>query len=90
MKCKSRPLLLQMLAEGYCKSIENAKRLIDDGNVLIKNKRYVGAINSLRLAIEEIAKALLMNQAALFKKDDKQKWEWFWEVFFNHKKSLNY
>ncbi len=29
-------LPLQMLAEGYCKSIENAKRLIDDGMFLLK------------------------------------------------------
>ncbi len=29
-----------------------------------------------------------MSQVALFKKDDRKKWEWFWKVFYNHKEKL--
>jgi AbiV family abortive infection protein len=82
------PLSLDALAEGYCKSIWNAKRLIDDGEILIKCERYLGAINSFRLAIEEMAKAHLINQAAIFDEQESDKWKWFWTAFRRHAEKL--
>lgn len=75
------PLSLNALAEGYCKSIENAKRLIDDGEILVKCNRFLGAISSFRLAIEEMAKAHLINQAAIFDEHNSDKWKWFCQYF---------
>lgn len=72
------------LADGYCKSIENGKRLIDDGIVLLKNERYLGAINSFRLATEEIIKAHLLNQPVSYSEGDSEKWDWLWSAFRNH------
>ncbi len=71
------------LAEGYCKSIENGKRLIDDGKILLEHGRYLGAINSFHLATEEIIKAHLLNQPVSYRTGD-QKWEWLWSAFRNH------
>ena len=79
---------LESLAEGHCKSIENARRLIDDGEILIKCGRYLAAINSIMLAIEELAKAHLIDQAIAFNDNDKDKWKWFWNSFHRHKEKL--
>ena len=79
---------LEILAEGHCKSIENAKRLLEEGKILINHHRYVGAINSFRLATEELAKAHLITQATKYKEDDEDKWEWFWNAFSSHKEKL--
>jgi AbiV family abortive infection protein len=81
-------VFLEILADGYCKSINNARRLIDDGEILVKCGRFLPAINSFRLAVEELAKAHLINQAVVFDEDDKDKWKWFWKTFHNHKKKI--
>lgn len=78
----------ETLAEGYCKSIKNSKRLLKDGEILFKERRYVGSINYFRLATEEITKAFLIEKAYEFTKNDKEKWKWFWKVYRNHKKKL--
>jgi len=79
---------LKTLAEGYCKSVESARRLIDDGKILFKCERYLGAINSFMLATEELAKAHLIDQARAFSSCDKKNWKWFWYVFPRHKEKL--
>lgn len=91
MKDKSTPtsdISLHALAEGKFKSLINAKRLIDDGQVLMRGGRYLGAINSLRLAVEEIAKSHLFDQTVAFKENEKDKWDWFWKAFYNHKEKV--
>ena len=77
---------LDTLADGYCKSINNARRLIEDGEILINIGRYLSALNSFRLAIEELAKAHLINQAVLF--DESDKWKWFWSAFHDHREKI--
>ncbi len=79
---------LEILADGYCKSINNAGRLIEDSEILINFGRYLPAINSFRLATEELAKAHLINQAVLFDEDDTDKWKWFWKTFHDHKEKI--
>lgn len=88
MEKLNKPVSLELLVEGYCKSIENAKRLIDDGKILFKCSRYLAAINSFRLAIEEMAKAHLINQAVAFDENAKEKWKWFWNAFHSHSEKL--
>lgn len=84
-KMKSNPAVsFRVLAEGYCKSIANSKRLIDDGIILIKNERYLGAINSFRLATEEIIKAHLLNQPVAYGEEDHTKWEWLYTAIRHH------
>ena len=84
----SMAVSLEMLANGYCKSIKNAERLIKDSEILINFSRYLSAINSLRLAIEELAKAHLINNAVLFEEDDNDKWKWFWKAFHCHREKI--
>jgi AbiV family abortive infection protein len=91
MKCPKnydKPVSLVTLAKGHCKSVENARRLIDDSEILIKCGRYLSAINSIMLAIEELAKANLIDQAITFNENDKDKWKWFWNSFHSHKEKL--
>jgi AbiV family abortive infection protein len=88
MKKINKPISLELLAEGYCRSIENAQRLIDDGEILFKCSRYLAAINSFRLAIEEMAKAHLINQAIAYDENAKDKWMWFWNAFHSHSEKL--
>jgi len=84
----SEPVSLETLSDGYCKLIKNAQRLIDDGEMLIKCKRFLGAVDFFRLATEELAKAELINQYVYHKDDDKEKWKCFWNVFHRHEEKL--
>lgn len=79
---------LEILADGYCKCIINARRLIKEGEVLINCRRFIAAIDFFRLAVEELAKAHLINQAVVFDEDDKDKWRWFWRAFHDHKEKI--
>lgn len=79
-----KPVSLQELVNGYCLSINNAIRLIDDAEILINNNRFVGAINYLILARQELAKSHLINNAIFIDENDKKKWKWFWMSFKNH------
>jgi len=79
---------LELLADGYCKSINNARRLIDDGEILINCERFIAAIDFLRLALEELVKAHLINQAVFLDENDKDKWKCFWRAFHDHKEKI--
>ena len=81
---RSPGISFRLLAEGYFKSIENGKRLIDDGQVLLRNGRYLGAINFFRLATEEIIKAHLLNQPVTYNEGELEKWKWLWHAFHSH------
>jgi len=83
-----KSVTLEALAEGHCNSVGNARRLIDDGEILIKCERYLGAINSFMLATEELAKAHLIDQTIAFSHNDKKKWKWFWNAFPKHKEKI--
>ncbi|MHA1372439.1 MAG: AbiV family abortive infection protein, partial [Promethearchaeota archaeon] len=82
----SQPVSIDELSKGFCKSYHNAVRLIEDGEILLKTKRYLSALNCFRLGLEELSKAHLIIQAATFDADDEMKWKWFWDVFKDHKK----
>lgn len=84
----NKAISLKILTDGYCKSINNARRLIDDGEILIKCGRFLTAINCFRLAVEELAKAILIMEVVVFDKDDKDEWKWFWRAFHSHKEKI--
>jgi len=76
------------LAKGHCLAVENARRLIADGELLLSKGSYLSAINHFRLAVEELAKAHLITNAAVFKATDSEKWKWFWRAFNDHREKL--
>jgi AbiV family abortive infection protein len=81
---------LEELARGKYLCIDNACRLYDDAQALIKSERYVGAVNALKLANEEIAKARLIDQAAMFENHELELWAWFWKAFSNHRTKIEF
>jgi len=83
-KC-SKPISTEELSKGYCKSFYNAVRLIEDGGILLRNDRFLSALNCFRLGLEELAKAHLVINASTFNESDEEKWEWFWKAFSDHK-----
>jgi len=50
------------------KSLENAKELIEDGNLLLENNKYARAFTLFQLSIEEIGASLLILESILFEK----------------------
>jgi AbiV family abortive infection protein len=76
------------LAKGHCLAVANARRLIVEGELLLKSGGYLSAINQFRLAVEELAKAHLISQASTFKETDTEKWKWFWAAFNDHREKL--
>jgi AbiV family abortive infection protein len=79
-----KPISTNLLAVGYCKSLSNAERLIDEGRVLLGTERCLGAFNSFCLAEEEIAKAILMSEAVAYAETDSVSWRNFWNAFDSH------
>lgn len=79
---------LEELARGHCLAVGNADRLIKDGEVLINEGRYLSAINLFRLASEELAKAHMITNAAVFDESDQKEWNWFWNSFSDHREKL--
>ncbi len=76
------------IAVGMWLAFENAGRLIDDAKSLMASGGYTTAQGGLRVAVEEIAKVLLLNQAIYWDKDDQEKWDYFWQAWDNHKEKL--
>jgi len=85
---KDEPIALEELARGHCLAVRNAYRLIEDGEVLLSSNRHLSAINLFRLAAEELAKAHLITQAAIYDESNKEGWEWFWRSFGDHREKL--
>lgn len=83
---KSIPL--KELAKGYCLAVSNACRLVDDGGMLLREERYLSAINLFRLAAEEFAKAHIITNAAVISETDQEKWVWFYDSIHNHREKL--
>ena len=84
------PLALsdEELADGMFLAFENACRLVDDAKCLIAAHAYLTAQATLRIAIEEGGKVLLLNQAVYWEKTDSEKWLWFWDVWRSHVKKI--
>ena len=59
------------LIVGLRKSVENAKELIEDGNLLLNNKRFARSFTLFQLAIEELGKSNMIFHYVL--ENDKKK-----------------
>ncbi len=84
----SNPVSLESLAEAFCMTIANAYRLVEDGEKLLRNNRYLGAVGSFYHAIDEIVRAHLIGKAAAFKTEDQERWNGFWRVSENRPEKL--
>jgi AbiV family abortive infection protein len=84
----SKSIPIKELAKGHCLAVENACRLVEDGEVLLNCKRPLTAINLFLLAYEEFSKAHIISQSVLFSEDDVEKWTWFWKAFRDHREKL--
>ena len=85
---KNEPIALDKLAQGHCLAVRNAYRLSEDGEALLKAKRWLSAINLFKLASEELAKVHMITQAASYEASNKEGWEWFRKSFNDHREKL--
>lgn len=61
------------LIEYAKKSLENAKELIEEGNLLLENEKYARAFTLFQLSIEETGASLLIIESILLEKYNKRK-----------------
>jgi AbiV family abortive infection protein len=83
LKDYQESISLDILANEHCKAVSNARCLIDDATLLIRNDRFLSALDFLCLAIEELAKAHLITRAVVFDAGDVDKWQWLRLAFHN-------
>ena len=81
MKNGSAPLSLEELANGYCLLMANGYRLIEDGEKLSAQKRFLGALGCFEAASEELARGHLLTRAVLLEDDDVDGWRRFWAIY---------
>jgi hypothetical protein len=74
-------LSLEECANGYCLAMTNAYRLIEDGEKLLIQRRFLGAIGCFQAALDELVVGFLISKAVTFADDDEAAWENFWAVF---------
>lgn len=80
----NKPITIRELAKGIYYSEKNAIRLIEDAEILIQNKRFLAAINCLRLAVEELMKSHILYQGAAYGNQPSSRWAWLWKAFSDH------
>ena len=81
---------LDELSQAYCLAVANSYRLVEDAEKLFGNRRFLAAVASCKNAVEELLKAHLISKAVLFDENDAEKWDWFWDVFPDRLKKLNF
>ena len=85
----TRSLTCERLADGFCLAIDNAYRLVEDGENLLRAQRYLGAIGLFTHAMDELMKAHVISRAPGFREDDASSWDWFWRVLADRKEKLD-
>ena len=78
MKNDRPPLSLEECANAYCLLMANAYRLIEDGEKLSAQKRFVGAVGSFHAAAHEIVRAHLISHAVVLEESNEAGWRRFW------------
>ena len=84
----NEPIASHELAKGIYCSEKNAVRFIEDAELLIQNKRFLSAINCLRLAVEELMKSHILYQGAAYSDKSSSQWAWLWQAFDDHKEKV--
>lgn len=73
----------EQIADGMNAAEENAARLLDDAELLLREERYASATAMAILAIEEAGKNTILRQLSIAKDDSATKKAW--KDFRNHK-----
>jgi len=78
--------------ENYkIKFLENSNELLEEANILLKNKRYARAYSLAHLACEELAKIIMITKIAYnISKGENTYWEKFNKRLKNHKEKIKY
>lgn len=72
------------IAEGMTRSIENAKRLAEDADILLKLGRVPSAVALAILSIEESGKVAILRQMAIA--TEQKEWTELWKSYRSHTK----
>lgn len=73
------------IAEGMHLCFKNAESLMFDAELLKNNGRVSRGFSLAVLALEELAKTIILSNAIAIQKDDSRKWKAFWKRFRSHK-----
>lgn len=76
-------ILLEILAYEHYKAVSDARHLMDDTALLMKEHRFLSALDCLWMAIEELAMAHLITKSVVFDDFNVEKWQWFRQAFHN-------
>lgn len=78
------PLTVAQIAEGMRRAVENAARLAEDADTLLKNGRVPSAVALAILSIEESGKVSILRQMAIAEAD--KEWQQLWKAYRSHTK----
>ena len=68
--------------------LDNARRLIDDAELLLNHRCYASAGSCALFALEEFGKHMWCMTASSFDPDDSEAWRNFWRVWRTHPRKL--
>jgi AbiV family abortive infection protein len=75
------PLTREQLGQGHRECLQNAKRLIEDAQLLGRHERYRAGYLVLLLASEELGKAIWLR---IGQSVEAHKWREWWRSYFSH------
>ena len=78
------PLTAAQIAEGMRRALQNATRLAEDANSLLKIGRVPSAVSLAILSIEESGKVSILRQMAIA--EDEKEWLQLWKAYRSHTK----
>jgi len=76
------------LADGRLAALKNARDLVRDAEILLKNKRWARTVFLTMIAVEELGKYLMIVSALVNVLGGKVEWGKFWKRFRNHEEKL--
>lgn len=85
MPSQNKHVSIPELARGVKACEENFIRLVQDAEALLNQRRFLSALNLLRLAVEELGKSKMIEMAATYGDEPNDHWEKFWYDFARHK-----
>lgn len=83
-KFQGKPLSDDQVALGMHLCFCNAKELLEDAELLKKNRKYARAFSLAVLSLEELAKVPMLANTLLYPKNAQAKWKSFWTSFTSH------
>lgn len=83
-KFKGKPLSNDQVTLGMHLCFCNAKELLEDAEILKKNRKYARALSLAMLSLEELAKVPMLANTLLYPKNAQRRWKNFWTSFTSH------